>query len=285
MMMRDFNTIMEEFLREAVREDAVRVYRSLLDKKNVSEFDLAEELNLNINAVRNILYSLHEHNLVYSIRKKDKEKGWYIYYWTFNMKYAKEVLLKRKREYLEKINKQISDENTKTFYKCPDNHVKVSVEEAMDYGFRCKDCEKVLIEEKEKFAPGEKAVAQVGEDIKIVEDYEITEIQEVAKEGEKKPIKKAKKKKAERKTKKRSAPKQKSKKRKIARKAKKKKAERKTKKRSAPKQKSKKRKIARKAKKKKAERKTSSHVSTNEDNSPKKSILGRIRKKVRRLSF
>ena len=218
---------------------------------------MAEELNLNINAVRNILYSLHEHNLVYSIRKKDKEKGWYIYYWTFNMKYAKEVLLKRKREYLEKINKQISDENTKTFYKCPDNHVKVSVEEAMDYGFRCKDCEKVLIEEKEKFAPGEKAVAQVREDIKIVEDYEITEIQEVAKEGEKKPIKKAKKKKAERKTKKRSAPKQKSKKRKIAR----------------------------KAKKKKAERKTSSHVSTNEDNSPKKSILGRIRKKVRRLSF
>src|SRR3989344_69853 len=195
MMMRDFNTIMEEFLREAVREDAVRVYRSLLDKKNVSEFDLAEELNLNINAVRNILYSLHEHNLVSSIRKKDKEKGWYIYYWTFNMKYAKEVLLKRKREYLEKINKQISDENTKTFYKCPDNHVKVSVEEAMDYGFRCKDCEKVLIEEKEKFAPGEKAVAQVREDIKIVEDYEITEIQEVAKEGEKKPIKKAKKKK------------------------------------------------------------------------------------------
>src|SRR3989338_2999723 len=255
--MRDFNGLMEEFLKSFLREDSVRVYRGLLNKQNVSEFDLAESLVLNINGVRNILYSLHEHNLVYSIRKKDKEKGWYIYYWTFNMKYAKEVLLKRKREYLEKINKQISDENTKTFYKCPDNHVKVSVEEAMDYGFRCKDCEKVLIEEKEKFAPGEKAVAQVREDIKIVEDYEITEIQEVAKEGEKKPIKKAKKKKAERKTKKRSAPKQKSKKRKIAM----------------------------KAKKKKAERKTSSHVSTNEDNSPKKSILGRIRKKVRRLSF
>src|SRR3989344_3452011 len=144
--MREFHTVIEEFLKEIVKDDAIKVYRGLLNKKNVSEFDLAEELKLNINAVRNILYSLHEHNLVSSIRKKDKEKGWYIYYWTFSTKYAKEVLLKRKKENLDRLNSQLSED--KTSYKCPDNHVTLSLEEAMEHGFKCIDCEKVLVEQK-----------------------------------------------------------------------------------------------------------------------------------------
>src|SRR3989338_11326715 len=109
MIMREFNTVIEEFLKEIVKEDAIKVYRGLLNKKNVSEFDLAEELKLNINAVRNILYSLHEHNLVSSIRKKDKEKGCYIYYWTFNIPYAKELLLKRKNERLNELRRRLTE--------------------------------------------------------------------------------------------------------------------------------------------------------------------------------
>src|SRR3989338_3906437 len=76
--MRDLYAILEEFLKKISTDDAVRVFRELHNQKNVSEFKLAEDLRLNINTIRNILYSLHAHNLVYSVRKKDKEKGWYM---------------------------------------------------------------------------------------------------------------------------------------------------------------------------------------------------------------
>ncbi len=262
MAMRDFNAIMEEFLKGFLREDAVKVYRGLLNRRNVSEFDIAEELGLNINAVRNILYSLHEHNLVYSIRKKDKEKGWYIYYWTLNMRYAKDVLLKKKGELLRSLNKQLLDEENKTFYKCPDNHVRLSLEEAMDCGFKCVDCEKVLIEESKKSLPNTKKIMeQIEGDIKILNDYEVKEIEETKEKEKKTRIKKAVKKKSAKKGKKAV---------KLRKRGK-----HVSKKKDSMKRPKKRVKITPKRKLSKKK----------EDTSPKKGILGKIRKKVRRLSF
>jgi len=257
MIMREFNTVIEEFLKEIVKEDAIKVYRGLLNKKNVSEFDLAEELKLNINAVRNILYSLHEHNLVSSIRKKDKEKGWYIYYWTFSTKYAKEILLKRKKETLDKFNSQISED--KTSYKCPDNHVTLSLEEAMDHGFKCIDCEKVLVEQKKvPVSDIKKWIDKINEDMKIVEEHKIEETEEDLLEDKKvkrKPRKKVVVKKTKKKTKKK---KEKQVKKKV---------------------KKQKKKIIKKKLKK-------NQIPDKEEEPPKtKGLIGKIRKKVRRLGF
>ncbi|MBI4159106.1 hypothetical protein HY500_02505 [Candidatus Woesearchaeota archaeon] len=246
--MRNLHAILEEFLRNVSTEDSIKVFRGLHNQKNVSEFKLAEDLRLNINTVRNILYSLHAHNLVYSVRKKDKEKGWYIYYWTFNMNYAKELLLKRKNERLKELKHILTEQETKNFFKCPDNHVRAKLEEAMEHDFKCVDCGKLLIEENK-----EKSIAEIKEEIGLIEK-DITEIEnfkiEVIEE-EAKPNK-AKKKAA--------------KKKKIAKKKPKKKIKKKT---PQPEKIVKKSKIKPKIKKEHS----------------KGSILKKIKKKVKRLGF
>lgn len=169
--MRDLHAILEEFLRKISTDEAVKVFRGLYNQKNVSEFKLAEDLRLNINNIRNILYSLHAHNLVYSIRKKDKEKGWYIYYWTFNMPYAKELLLKRKNERLSELKRKLIDRENKSFFKCPDNHTRAKLEEAMEHDFKCFDCGKLLVEENK-----EKAIVEIREEMALIEK-DIVEIE------------------------------------------------------------------------------------------------------------
>ena len=73
--------------------------------RNISEFKIAEELKIDVHLVRNILYRLNNFNLATYIRKKDREKGWYISYWTLNTQRFKEVYDKFQVNRLEKFGK------------------------------------------------------------------------------------------------------------------------------------------------------------------------------------
>jgi len=70
-------------IEDVAGRDVLPLVSVLKGKKNVSEFTIAEELKEEINTIRNKLYRLYDSNLVEFTRKKDKKKGWYIYYWTF----------------------------------------------------------------------------------------------------------------------------------------------------------------------------------------------------------
>ena len=68
-----------------VNKQAVPIVDLLMEKKDLNEFLIAKKLGLTINQTRNILYKLSDYGLVSFIRKKDKRKGWYIYFWTLNI--------------------------------------------------------------------------------------------------------------------------------------------------------------------------------------------------------
>ena len=93
------NKIVEDVVTEVAGEDVVPLVKNLKNKKNVSEFKLAENIKKEVNEIRNMLYRLYDANLVSFIRRKDKKKGWYLYYWTFNLKRIKYLVkdLKKKR--------------------------------------------------------------------------------------------------------------------------------------------------------------------------------------------
>jgi len=78
----------------------------LIGKKDVNEFIICKKLNLTINQTRNILYKLSDYGLVSFTRKKDKKKGWYIYYWTLNIHTALKLLEENKQE---EANENISN--------------------------------------------------------------------------------------------------------------------------------------------------------------------------------
>jgi transcription initiation factor IIE alpha subunit len=78
-MMRITNKIIEGVVSEVAGEEVIPLVKYLKDKKNISEFKIAQVLKSEVNATRNMLDRLYRSNLGSFIRKKDKKKGWYIY--------------------------------------------------------------------------------------------------------------------------------------------------------------------------------------------------------------
>ena len=140
------NSKINEIIKEAIGEDSLKVVEFLKDKKNISDFKIAEKTDTDIHEIRNILYRLYNQNLVSYYRKKDRQKGWYISYWTFNKKRIKELLDKTNKEKLARYSIRLKEEeaNLGNFYLCPNACVRVGFEKAVDLEYRCPECGNIL---------------------------------------------------------------------------------------------------------------------------------------------
>jgi transcription initiation factor TFIIE subunit alpha len=124
--------------------DVLPLIEALKGKKNVSEFTLAESLKQEINTVRNMLYRLYDSNLVRFTRKKDKKKGWYIYYWTFVPSRVPFLMKDMKKKKLEKLRERLSKEQGGNFYECANKCLRLGFESAMDHEFKCPECGQLM---------------------------------------------------------------------------------------------------------------------------------------------
>lgn len=140
------NSKINDTVREIVGEDAIKVVEYLKDKKNISDFKIAEKVKSDIHEIRNILYRLYNYHLVTYYRKKDRQKGWYISYWTFNKNRIKDIMVQL---YYSKIAKfterlRVEEDNKGNFYLCPNACVRVNFEKATDFEFKCPECGSIL---------------------------------------------------------------------------------------------------------------------------------------------
>ena len=140
------NSKIIDTVREVVGEDSLKVVEFLKDKKNISDFKIAEKVNTDIHEIRNILYRLYNHNLVNYYRKKDRQKGWYISYWTFNKKRIKDLMKNLHFSKIEKFTERLKVEkaNKGNFYLCPNACIRVNFEKATDFEFKCPECGVIL---------------------------------------------------------------------------------------------------------------------------------------------
>ncbi|MDP7180383.1 MAG: hypothetical protein QF824_03885 [Candidatus Woesearchaeota archaeon] len=143
-MMRITNKIIEGVVSEVAGEEVIPLVKYLKDKKNISEFKIAQVLKSEVNATRNMLYRLYHSNLVSFIRKKDKKKGWYIYYWTFNTKSVGFLMSSLRKKRLENLRERLKRENNGNFYVCPDQCMRLDFEQASNFEFKCLECGKLL---------------------------------------------------------------------------------------------------------------------------------------------
>ncbi|MBI2138197.1 hypothetical protein HYU13_01285 [Candidatus Woesearchaeota archaeon] len=127
-------------------DQAISVIDYIKDKKNVSEFIIADKLKLDMQTTRNILYNLNSYNVATYIRKKDRTKGWYISYWTFNRKRAQELVSKVKRDKLIRLRDQLKKEesNAGNFYICKSACARLDFDQATEFGFKCPECGSLL---------------------------------------------------------------------------------------------------------------------------------------------
>jgi transcription initiation factor TFIIE subunit alpha len=138
--------ILSKTTAEAVGEDAVRIVEYLKGKENISEFKIAKDTREEIHKVRNILYRLNNHHLALYIRKKDRQKGWYISYWTLNEKRFREVYAKLQETRLVELKEKLKKEQEYRdgLYICPNLCTRMNFEHAMELSFTCPECGRIL---------------------------------------------------------------------------------------------------------------------------------------------
>ena len=141
--------MLEKFLKEIMisiaGKQAEEIVNLLNGKKYVNEFIIAKKLNLTINQTRNILYKISDYGLVSFIRKKDKRKGWYTYFWKLEIMKCLEFLRTSLMKKMEQIHYQIKSRETKEFYVCERCHIEFTEENALLHNFTCPECGNLLL--------------------------------------------------------------------------------------------------------------------------------------------
>jgi transcription factor E len=181
-----------KFLKDIVEilisKQAVPIIDLLAGKKDVNEFAIAKKLGLTINQTRNILYKLSDYGLVSFIRKKDKKKGWYIYFWTLNIYQSLNLLEQNLKKELDEREMQLKNRIEKRYYICNTCSIEVSEDSALLNDFTCPECGEVYVlsENRESIEKLEKEISKIKKEITLV-------VSEKDKEGEKLEKKKARK--------------------------------------------------------------------------------------------
>jgi len=158
----------EDVTSKVAGEDVIKLVKALKNKKNVSEFKLADAIKKEINLTRNMLYRLYDSNLVSFIRKKDKKKGWYIYYWTFNTDRIKYLTKQIKKQRLEQLKERLEREKSSSFFTCKNQCIRLNFEQATDFEFKCPECGDLLeqVDNTSKIAELEKETGKLEKELK-----------------------------------------------------------------------------------------------------------------------
>jgi len=140
----------EEIIMGILGQESLPLLKQLYGKQNVSEFELASRTKKDIKVIRKMLYILYNHNLVSFTRKKDKLKGWYVYYWTLVPESVRYNYVKQKKEMLATLQSQLQEEQKGLFFACPTRCVRLNFDQAMDVEFHCPECGELLTQEENK---------------------------------------------------------------------------------------------------------------------------------------
>lgn len=183
--------MLENLLKEVISliagKQAEEIVGLLDTQKYINEFVIAKKLNLTINQARNILYKISDYGLVSSIRKKDKRKGWYTYFWKIEILKSLEFLRDNLIKKIDSMEHYIKSRETKRFYVCERCHIELSEENALINNFTCNECGSILtLKDNTKLIKDlRKNKEKLERDLKLVEE-------EIAKERGKEDKKRAK---------------------------------------------------------------------------------------------
>jgi len=152
---------------EIAGEKAVPIIQYLKDRKNVSEFLIADKVKMDMQTTRNILYTLNSYNVATYIRRKDRKKGWYISYWTFNRKRVNDLIDKLRKDRIVKLKERLGKEegNKGNFFICTKACARLDFDQASEFEFKCPECGGLLNQQ-----DNSKTIDNIKERIKEMED-------------------------------------------------------------------------------------------------------------------
>jgi transcription initiation factor TFIIE subunit alpha len=131
--------VIQKYLHELVGPTGMPVAAAPPDGE-VTDEELAEELNLELNDVRRALFILYENDLATYRRLRDEDSGWLTYLWTFRYENIPENLEDEMHRLLDTLQHRRDYERDNEFYLCETCSIRFEFDEAMDWGFECPDC-------------------------------------------------------------------------------------------------------------------------------------------------
>ncbi len=187
----------DEVIIKILGEVGLDLVELLKKSDNVSEFELAKKLNKDIKVIRKMLYLLYNHNLVSFTRKKDKQKGWYIYYWTLINESIKFEYVKRRKILLQTLEQLLYKEQNEIFFYCPSECVRLDFDDSSDFDFHCPECGKLLEQDnnEKRITELSAKIKEISEELEYIEKERIKAIKKTRKkkvETKKKEVKKRK---------------------------------------------------------------------------------------------
>src|SRR3989338_4024863 len=163
------NKKIQGLVSEIAGDSAIPIIEYIRDKKNVSEFIIADKVKMDMQTTRNILYTLNSYNVATYIRRKDRKKGWYISYWTFNRKRVKDLIEKLREDKITKLRERLYKEETNkgNFFICSKACARLDFEQATEFSFKCPECGSLLHQQNNT-----KTIEHIKEKIKELESID-----------------------------------------------------------------------------------------------------------------
>jgi transcription initiation factor TFIIE subunit alpha len=138
--------LIKQVVIEFAGEDAFEVVSRLKEDEETTDEEIANETGMRLNAVRKILYKLYDLHLASYRRTRDKQTGWFVYYWILEPERIHGLLRDKKTKVLEKLRQRLLFETENTFYHCNNNGCpRHTFEEAMANAFKCPKCNGQLV--------------------------------------------------------------------------------------------------------------------------------------------
>lgn len=138
--------LIKQVVIEFAGEEAFEVVSHLKEDEETTDEEIANETGMRLNAVRKILYKLYDLHLASYRRTRDKQTGWFVYYWILEPERIHDLLREKKNKVLERLNQRLHYETENTFYHCNhDGCPRHTFEEAMANAFKCPTCSNQLV--------------------------------------------------------------------------------------------------------------------------------------------
>lgn len=152
-------------------EEGLEVLDNLPLNKSINEFKLAEKLSKNINQVRSVLYKFYTYRIVLFDKKRDKKKGWFIYFWKLQPSNVVYLLKKEKEKELLSYRERLEEGKETQFFGCKKCKQEFEYMIALENNFMCPACGTVLklVDKSRTIRAAEKEIEEIKKDIKNID--------------------------------------------------------------------------------------------------------------------
>lgn len=132
------NPAVRAYLTRMVGEEGLTLLENFDRTIEKTDEELAEETGINLNSVRNTLYTLYGKQLAQYRREKNQETGWLTYKWKLRLDNLNDALTEDMEEALEKLSARERYEDENDFYICNNCGIVYTFTDALALEFACR---------------------------------------------------------------------------------------------------------------------------------------------------